>query len=130
MSKMTTTLVMIACLALGAAGCAEVAETDMTYEPLQATPGGPQLPLCHWIPAELRGFQATLYPLKDNPEVIAVDVDDKIVCVDGTDALLRAGITAVDPTVRPQCTICEGTPLPAEAFNNAVKRLGIHSQGI
>jgi len=128
MSKMTT-LVMLACLAL-AAGCGMGDDTDNNYQPLAATPGGPQLPLCHWITSELRGYEATLYPLKDNPDMMAVEVDNRIVCIDGTDALLRVGIIAVEPSRKPQCTICEGTPLPADVFNEAAKKLGIHSEGI
>ena len=121
MSKMAF---LVGCVCLAAAvGCSGTAETDVAYTPLSANPGGPELPLCRWIASNLTGHTASIYPVKDDPDLVAVDVNNEIVCVEGSEAILRVGIIAVPPIVRPACSICDGTPLPADVFNDRVRHL-------
>ena len=125
----------LACLAMlvavvSWAGCAHV-EDDIEgqYEALQAVPGGPQLPLCRWIEGRLRGQRASIYPVKTDPRLVAVDIRDQIVCVEGSEVVLRVGIIAVPPIMFPRCNICDGTPLPADQFNDRVRQLRIQENG-
>lgn len=125
----------MACLAMlvgvvTAAGCAQVDDIEGTYEAISAVEGGPQLPLCRWIAGKLRGKTASIYPVKNNPTMVAVDIRNQIVCVEGDEVVLRVGLIAVPPIMQPRCSICDGTPLPADLFNDRVRQLRIQENGL
>jgi hypothetical protein len=115
----------LVCVA-SAAGCGD-ADVDTNLAPLAINPGSPEVPLCRWIAPRLHTQQATVYPLKEKPELVAVDLDGDIACIDATEVVLRIGIVAVPPVTRPYCSVCDGTPLPAEEWNEWTRRIQIET---
>ncbi len=88
---------------------------------LAAYQGGPELPFCHWIVSDLRGKEGSVWPVKNFRDLLAIDMDGDIVCVDTTTQALELGLTAIPPVAQPICDICDGTPLPADQFNAAAR---------
>jgi hypothetical protein len=87
-----------------------------------------QVTLCRSIAESLRDRPATVYHVTYSPDILAVDVDGEIVCVDTTSEVIQTGLIAVPPVIQPFCPFCgpgDGSPLPAEQFNLAV-RLHLH----
>ncbi len=87
-----------------------------------------QVTLCRAISDSLRDRPATVYHVTYSPDILAVDVDGEIVCVDTTSEVIQTGLIAVPPVIQPNgCSLygCDGSPLPAEQFNLAV-RLHLH----
>jgi hypothetical protein len=112
---------------LAAAGCADGSDDNASLSPLAVNPGSEAVPLCRWIAPRLHTQQATIYQLAEKPEVVAVDVDGEIVCIDATEVALRIGIIAVPPVTRPFCSLCDGTPLPADEWNEWTRRIMIET---
>lgn len=107
--------IVVACGALfSTAGCADDPEQVVLTQSLSATTGGAELPLCRHIAAKLHGREVSVFPLKDQEDIVAIDLDDHIVCFDVRETALRVGFVTVSPRNSPLCDICDGTPLPAE----------------
>jgi hypothetical protein len=111
---------VLACLAL--VSCMDQQDTpvESRYE-LAAYTGGPDLSLCHLMPTRVRGKQVTLYPVKDYEDLLAIDEQGEIVCIDTTTNALELNMVAIPPITEPLCEICDGTPLPAEQWNVATR---------
>src|SRR5262249_12111999 len=83
-----------------------------------------QLTLCRNIAESLRDRPATVYHVTYSPDILAVDIDGEIVCADTTSEVIQTGLIAVPPVIAPSCVregFCDGSPLPAEQFNLAVR---------
>jgi hypothetical protein len=122
--------------ALLAAGCMggpeDASSSDMA---LSVFPGAPDLPMCHWVPALVRGKEVTLWPLKYYDDLLAVDFEGEVVCIETTTAALELGMTAVPSDQQPDycrgagSPVCDGTPMPANQFNAAARSHSIdHSE--
>jgi len=91
------------------------------------------LPVCHLIDGRLRGREAIVYKVTGVDNLLAVAVDGDIVCVDTTAETLQLGLIAVsassdDSDPCKGTGYCDGTPLPAAAFNDASRRHAYRSQ--
>lgn len=81
-----------------------------------------QVTLCRTIADSLRDRPATVYHVTYSPDILAVDVDGEIVCLDTTSEVIQTGLIAVPPVIQPLCLYgCDGSPLPAAQFNLAVR---------
>lgn len=87
------------------------------------TAGAGQLALCHMISGQLRGRGASIWHVRDAEDLLAVDVDGQIVCVDTVDQTLELGLIAIPPLSEPASCLglCDGTPIPAAKFNAAAR---------
>lgn len=74
--------------------------------------GGP-LVMCRSIENRLRGLEVSVFRVIDHEELWAVKHAGKLVCVDDSATVRRAGVTPLDDSTEEPCSFCDGTPLPA-----------------
>jgi hypothetical protein len=114
-------------LAAALGGCTDLLDDDsdvaVRAAALSAAGTREPVPLCRWMATSLRGRRANIYVLANSDrEFVGVSVDGQLLCIDQPIEVQRTGVN-VDPNPgegEDSCDICEGTPLPAEAFTELV----------
>jgi len=106
-------------LSIGVLGASCNDDVDSLSNGIATDPS--QVTLCRTISGSLHDRPATVYHVTYSPDILAVDVNGEIVCVDTTSETIQTGLIAVPPVVQPLCLFCDGSPLPAEQFNLAVR---------
>ena len=122
MKKIGRTLALAAGLA-ALASCMGGPDDEDSMEGLTASV---PLQLCHNMDRRLRGRMASVWKVVDSNDLVAVDVDGIIVCVDTIEETLSVGLIAIPADTFPSgCEgFCDGTPIPAAKFNEAARRRG------
>jgi hypothetical protein len=90
-------------------------EVESAAETLAGEGGAPLL-MCRSIEGRLRGLEATVFRVLDHDQLVVVKTGGRLVCVDDTATLRRAGVVPIQDGNETPCTFCDGTPLPASAI--------------
>jgi hypothetical protein len=104
------------CATLGA-GCMMMGDGDDSWDvganvgDLSA--GGAPLVMCRSIENRLRGLEVSVFRVIDHDQLWAVKHEGRLVCVDDSATVRRAGVTPLDDSTEEPCSFCDGTPLPA-----------------
>jgi hypothetical protein len=117
-------LVALAALATVVASCAG-ADDGRDSEALGSGTG--LMTLCRDIQTKIRGRAASIWKVDGIDDMLAVDVDGYIVCVDTVEQTLDLGLIAVpaiDLPISSDGPLQDGTPIPAAKFNAAARDHG------
>ena len=75
--------------------------------------GEGQFIMCRSIDARLRGMEVAIFRVIDHENLIAVKSGGRLVCIDDTATVRRAGVVPIEGSGERPCSVCDGSPLPA-----------------
>jgi hypothetical protein len=114
---LVVTIVLALAPAVMTLGCASDLETPASPAVGSGKPGGvpDDMPLCRTLTAALQGRDGAVFEVTDSGGLLAVDVNDIIVCVDNAQGVLVSGVNPVTSVANKPTNggFIEGTPLPA-----------------